>query len=130
MSSSRKPAATETSESPNGRALADDVVDALGEVKAVSTTVIDVTGKTPLTDFLVIASGNSERHLVTLRKAVLDRAAERRIKPLGVEGERSPDWILIDLGDCVVHLMRPATRAYYDLERFWSVGAGPEPAVT
>ncbi len=106
----------------SGRELADAVVTALDEVKAVDTTVIDVRGKTPLTDYLVITSGNSDRHLATLKDAVLKCAAQRRVRPLGIEGESGSEWILIDLGDCVVHLMRPATRAFYDLERLWSVG--------
>lgn len=124
MSSSRRPAAIGTVEAANpGAELAEAVVAALDEVKAVNTVVIDVRGKTPLTDYLVIASGNSDRHLATLKDAVLKCAAARRIRPLGVEGQAESEWILIDLADCVVHLMRPATRAFYDLERLWSVGA-------
>ena len=108
--------------------LTDAVVTALEDVKAVAIMVIDVCGKTSLTDYLVIASGNSDRHLLTLRDVVLQAAARAGVKPLGIEGERAAEWILIDLVDCVVHLMRPATRAFYDLERLWSVG--PEPQVT
>lgn len=106
------------------------MVETLEGVKAVDIRVLDVTGKTPLTDYLVVASGNSERHLATLRNAVLERAGTEKLRVLGVEGERSPEWVLIDLGDCVVHLMRPAARAFYDLERFWSVGPRAEPAGT
>ena len=129
MNSSRKPAAIDGVEEDPGREIADAVVAALDEVKAVDVRVLDVRGKTPLTDYLVVASGNSDRHLATLKDAVLKCAAGLRVRPLGVEGEAASEWILIDLADCVVHLMRPATRAFYDIERLWSVGAAtPEPA--
>lgn len=128
MNSSRRPAVTASPETDPGRALAEAAVAALEEVKAVDIALIDVRGKTALTDYLVIASGNSERHLATLKDAVVECASARRVRPLGVEGERSSDWILIDLADCVIHLMRPAARAFYDLERFWSVGPEPETA--
>ncbi|MGA7964595.1 MAG: ribosome silencing factor [Gammaproteobacteria bacterium] len=125
MSTSKKPVATgkvKTAADPGG-ALCDALVAALEEVKAVDTMVIDVRGKTPLTDYLLVASGNSDRHLATLRNAAIECARERGVRPLGVEGDRSDsEWVLIDLADCVVHLMRPTTRAFYDLERLWSVG--------
>ena len=126
MSTSRKPAATGKAEgdADPGRLLCDALVAALEEVKAVEPVVIDVRGKTPLTDYLVVASGNSDRHLATLRQAVVEAARKHGQKPLGIEGERGDsEWVLIDLADCVVHLMRPATRAFYDLERLWSMDA-------
>lgn len=127
MNSSRRAAVTDRVEDDPGGVLAEAVVQALAEVKAVDIRVLDVRGKTPLTDYLVIASGNSERHLATLKDAVLKCASERRVRPLGVEGQAESEWILIDLADCVVHLMRPDTRAFYDIERLWSVGdAAPE----
>lgn len=131
MSTSKRRAATgdvETAADPGG-ALCDALVAALEDVKAVDIAVIDVRGKTPLTDYLLVASGNSDRHLATLREATIDCARAHGVRPLGVEGDRGDsEWVLIDLGDCVVHLMRPATRAFYDLERLWSVGpAAPAP---
>ncbi len=125
MSSSRKPAVTETPERgiEAGRDLADAVVAALGEVKAVNVAVLDLRGKTSFADWFVIASGNSARHLATLKRAVLELAHKRHLRPLGVEGREDSDWQLIDLADCVVHLMRPEARAFYDLERLWSVGS-------
>lgn len=127
MSLSRRPAVIETSEeaSDPGRVLADQVTAALAEVKAVNVAVLDVRGKTPLTDYLVIASGNSARHLATMKQAVLRLSGTKYRRPLGVEGDDESDWLLIDLADCVVHLMRPTARAFYDLERLWSI---PEPA--
>lgn len=115
---------TETSDTAlkASRELTDAVVEALAEVQAVDIVVLDVSEKTSVSDYLVVASGNSARHLATLKRAVLDLARERKLRPLGTEGSEQSDWQLIDLADCVVHLMRPETRAFYDLERLWSVG--------
>ncbi len=123
MSSLRKPVVTgviDPTENPI-RELVDALQEALEATKGVDIVRIDVRGKTSLTDYLLIASGNSVRHLVALKDAVLERAKSRRVRPIGIEGEDS-DWLLVDFADCVVHLMRPETRAFYDLERLWSVG--------
>ncbi|MGH8274723.1 MAG: ribosome silencing factor [Gammaproteobacteria bacterium] len=127
MSSSKKQVVIETSEKgiEASRELTDAVVAALADVKAVNVAVLDVRGKTSLADYLVVASGNSARHLATMKRAVIELAREGGHRPLGVEGSEQSDWQLIDLADCVIHLMRPETRAFYDLERLWSVG--PEP---
>jgi len=123
VSSLRKPVVTgviDPTENPI-RELVDALQEALEATKGVDIVRIDVRGKTSLTDYLLIASGNSVRHLVALKDAVLERAKSRRVRPIGIEGEDS-DWLLVDFADCVVHLMRPETRAFYDLERLWSVG--------
>ncbi len=126
MSTLKKPVATgrvETATDPGG-ALCAALVVALKEVKAVEPVVIDVRGKTSFTDYMLVVGGNSARHLATLRDATLECARARGVRPLGVEGDGGDaEWVLIDLIDCVVHLMRPATRAFYDLERLWSVGS-------
>lgn len=124
MSSSKKPAVTETFEKSEeaSRELADALVAALVEVKAVDAVVLDVRGKTSIADYLIVASGNSARHLATMKRTVLEFARQSGLRPLGVEGEERSDWQLIDFADCVVHLMRPETRMFYDIERLWSVG--------
>jgi ribosome-associated protein len=121
-------AATETSDTAlkASRELTDAVVATLADVQAVDVAVLDVSEKTSVSDYLVVASGNSARHLNTLKRAVLDLARERNVRPLGTEGSDYSDWQLIDLADCIVHLMRPETRAFYDLERLWSVGPEDE----
>lgn len=123
MSSLRKPVVTGVIDPTENsiRELTDALQEALEAAKGVDIVRIDVRGKTSLTDYLLIASGNSVRHLVALKDAALERAKSRRVRPIGVEGEGS-DWLLVDFADCVVHLMRPETRAFYDLERLWSVG--------
>ena len=126
MNTSKQPVATgrvETVADPGG-ALCAVLVVALEAVQAVAPVVIDVRGKTSFTDYMLVAGGNSARHLATLRDATLECARARGVRPLGVEGDGGDaEWVLIDLVDCVVHLMRPATRAFYDLERLWSVGS-------
>lgn len=107
------------------KALAEALAKALESVKGIDVVLIDVREKTSITDFLVIASGNSDRHLMTMKDAVCVEAEKHRVRPIGIEGEGS-DWLLVDFGDCVVHLVRPEARAFYDLERLWSVGAALE----
>lgn len=99
------------------------VVSALEDLKAADIRVIDVTGKSPLTDRLVIASGNSSRHVKSMADKLVRRAREAGVVPLGVEGEREAEWILVDLNDVIVHLMLPRARAFYNLEKLWEVSA-------
>ena len=96
------------------------VVAAMEDAKAQEVTVLDLQGKTSLCDFMVIASDTSQRHLNTIAERVSLKAKEAGYPPLGVEGERESEWILVDLADVVVHVMLPATRAFYNLEKLWS----------
>jgi ribosome-associated protein len=95
------------------------VIDALEELKAVNPVTLDVTGMTDVMDYLVIASGTSSRHVKSLADNVCMQAKKQGLRPLGVEGEDAGDWVLVDFGDIVVHVMLPATRDFYDLERLW-----------
>lgn len=97
------------------------VVDALEDVKAVDIKVIDVHGRTSITDVLVIASGTSDRHIKALADNVVVKAKEAGIQPLGVEGQDSRDWVLVDLNDIVVHIMLPEVRDFYNLEKLWQL---------
>jgi len=100
--------------------ITDLVVDALDDLKAVDTKIVEVRGLSSVMDFLVVASGNSSRHVKSLADSVVVKAKEAGCPPIGVEGETDADWVLVDLGDVVVHVMRPAARSFYDLERLWS----------
>ena len=95
------------------------VREALDDVKARDIDVIDVRGKSSITDFMLIASGTSKRHVVSLAQAVSDKVKQAGIEPLGTEGQNDGDWVLVDLGELVVHIMMPDARSYYDLERLW-----------
>ncbi|WP_435104781.1 ribosome silencing factor [Arhodomonas sp. AD133] len=97
------------------------VVDAVEDMKAEAVTVLDVRGRTAITDFMVFASGTSRRHLRSIADRVVEFAKAADLQPLGVEGEDSSGWILVDLGDAVVHVMLPEVRDFYRLEHIWAV---------
>lgn len=103
-------------------ALLDTVRGALEELKARDVVEIDVRGKSSVTDFMVIASGTSTRHVKSIADEVVRFAKRLEVMPLGVEGEREAEWVLVDLGDVVVHVMLPRVREFYGLERLWTVG--------
>ncbi|MGH8281039.1 MAG: ribosome silencing factor [Gammaproteobacteria bacterium] len=102
--------------------LRDLVVETLQDMKAVDIRALDVRGITVLTDFMVIASGTSDRHVKSLARSVLDKAREHAMRAMGIEGEQEGEWVLVDLRDVVVHVMRPQVRDFYNLEKLWSVG--------
>ncbi|PID44628.1 MAG: ribosome silencing factor [Proteobacteria bacterium] len=95
------------------------ILDALNDLKGKDISVIDVRDKTSVTDYMIIASGTSKRHIASLAQNVITEAKEKGVPPTGSEGAGGSDWILVDLGDIVVHVMMPAAREFYDLERFW-----------
>lgn len=100
-------------------------VDALDAMKGVNVVSIDVRGRTDVMDYLVVGSGTSNRHVKSLADRVIEKAKEAGSRPLGIEGQDTGDWVLVDLGDVVVHIMLPATRDFYDLERLWNVPDRP-----
>jgi ribosome-associated protein len=102
--------------------LRERVLAALDELKAKDVREIDVRGKTSFADFLVIASGTSTRHVKSMADEVVKYAKQAGMMPLGVEGQREAEWVLVDLGDIVVHVMLPRIREFYGLERLWTVG--------
>lgn len=94
-------------------------IAALEDVKAQDIVSINVREKTSVTDFMVIASGTSNRHVKSLVDNVLEKVKEKGVRPLGSEGLDTGEWALLDLGDVVVHVMLPTARQFYDLERLW-----------
>ena len=99
------------------------VVDALEDMKAQDIHVIDVRGKTSVTDIMVISSGTSARQIKSQSERVIEKAKQHDVRPLGVEGEKEAEWILVDLGDVVVHMMQPEVRDFYHLEKLWATDA-------
>jgi ribosome-associated protein len=110
---------------PPAEALLRTVHSAVEELKARDVVEIDVRGKSSVTDFMVIASGTSTRHVKSIADEVVKFAKNLDVIPLGVEGEREAEWVLVDLGDVVVHVMLPRVREFYALERLWTVGDQP-----
>lgn len=95
---------------------------ALEQLKARDAVEIDVRGKSSVCDYMVVASGTSTRHVKSIADEVVKFAKQLDVQPLGVEGEREAEWVLVDLGDVVVHVMLPRVREFYALERLWTVG--------
>jgi ribosome-associated protein len=91
----------------------------LDDKKALDIKTIDVQGKTSVTDFMVIATGTSDRHLKSLSGYVVDAIKEIGVTPLGIEGDDGSSWVLVDLGDIILHLMTGQTREFYQLEKLW-----------
>jgi ribosome-associated protein len=103
--------------------LTDLVTASLEDLKAIDIQQVDVTGQSPLTDRFVIASGNSSRHVKSMAEKLVQKAKASGCQPLGVEGEREGEWVLVDLNDVIVHLMLPQTRAFYNLEKLWEASS-------
>jgi len=105
------------------------ILTALEDMKAEDVVELDVDGKTSVTDLLIIASGTSSRHVKSIASNVALEAKKQGKKPLGVEGETQGEWVLVDLGDIVVHVMQPHVRQFYDLEKLWSFDEPAEASV-
>ena len=93
---------------------------ALEDIKAFDVVSIDVKKLTSVADFMIIASASSSRQTKALAKNVVEKMNEINIEVIGVEGEQEGGWVLVDVGDIIVHIMTPPTRAYYNLEELWS----------
>ena len=114
----------------NSEKLIDLVVEALDDVKARDIIKLDVRDMTTVTDYMVIASGTSNRHVQALVENVAEKAKEAGHRPLGIEGEEGGEWVLLDLQDALVHVMLPKVREFYNLEKLWSLPASSGAAAT
>ena len=101
--------------------LAQLATDALDELKALNVVTLDVRKQTSITDFMVIATGTSDRHVRSIADHVIEKFREAGFPALGVEGHEYGEWVLVDLGDVVVHVMRAKTRDFYKLENLWGM---------
>lgn len=113
---------------PETQQLVDISIAALEDLKAKDTLVLDVRPLTSLADVMIITSGTSSRHVKSLADNVVEQVKKAGLRPLGMEGEREGDWILVDLAGVIVHVMQPTTRAFYDLERLWTAPAAEQKA--
>ena len=102
-------------------ALKTGVIDALADMKALEVKVLDVRGLTDIADFMVIASGTSDRHVRSVAQRVVEKTKEAGFRPHGVEGQQDSDWVLIDLNEMIVHVMLPRVREFYGLEKLWDM---------
>ncbi len=95
------------------------VIQYLEDIKAQHIVTINVSERTSVTDYMVIANGTSSRHVQAVADSVAEKVKQQGITPLGSEGRGQSDWVLIDLGDVVLHVMTAQAREFYDLERLW-----------
>lgn len=110
---------TMTSTIPDIEAMKLAVIDAIEDIKGFDITVMDVHTLTSMTHYMIVASANSSRQAKAIADNVREKLKEKNFSIRGTEGEKEGEWVLVDLDDIVVHIMVPATRAYYNLEQLW-----------
>lgn len=113
--------AAKNSRPPARAALVKTVIAALDDMKAVNVKVMDVRKVTDVADCMVLASGNSDRHVRSIADKVVEKAKAAGFRPMGMEGERDGEWVLVDLNDVIVHVMLPRVREFYALESLWEI---------
>ena len=109
------------SKAPAKPSLKTVVIDALDDMKGLDVKFLDVRGLTDIADFMVIASGTSDRHVRSVAQRVVEKAKLAGFRPHGVEGQQDGDWVLIDLNEMIVHVMLPRVREFYGLEKLWDM---------
>jgi ribosome-associated protein len=112
---------------PKITGLARNVLDALEELKGTEIKVLDVGHLTTVCDWMLICTGTSNRHVKSLADNVIAKAKEGGVRPLGAQGMEMGEWVLVDLGSVVVHVMQAQTRAFYQLEKLWDVQPAETP---
>ncbi len=110
-----------TARAPKAPSLKTVILAALDDMKALEVKFLDVRGLTDIADFMVIASGTSDRHVRSVAQRVVEKAKEAGFRPHGIEGQQDGDWVLIDLNEMIVHVMLPRVREFYGLEKLWDM---------
>jgi ribosome-associated protein len=108
------------SKSPDAQETLRLILARLDDMKAEDTITIDLAGKTSIADSMIVTSGRSNRHVVSIADSAVEGLEKAGVKGIRVEGKRNGDWVLIDAGDVIVHVFRPEVRAFYNLEKMWS----------
>jgi ribosome-associated protein len=97
------------------------ILEALDDMKALEVKFLDVRGLTDIADFMVIASGTSDRHVRSVAQRVVEKAKAAGFRPHGIEGQQDGDWVLIDMNEMIIHVMLPRVREFYGLEKLWDM---------
>ncbi len=101
--------------------LRDIALSALDDMKAKEVVCLDVKPLTSMADYMIVASGTSSRHVKSMADNVVENSKKNGCQPIGVEGDAGAEWVLVDLGAVIAHIMLPDTRKFYDLEKLWSM---------
>jgi len=117
----KKPNRSKKPKAPKRPVLADLALEVLDDLKAQSVVSLDVRHLTSMTDVMIIASGRSDRHVRSVAQALVERCTAEGFEAIGVEGQQSGEWVLVDLGDVIVHVMQPKAREFYSLEKLWDI---------
>ncbi len=110
----------------NSEKLSELVIAVLDDGKAQNIVKLDVRELTTVTDYMIVASGTSNRHVRALADAVAEKSREAGHRPSGIEGEEGSEWVLLDLQDALVHVMLPRVREFYNLEKLWCLSPATE----
>ncbi|MGL4601287.1 MAG: ribosome silencing factor [Plesiomonas sp.] len=102
-----------------GQQLQDFIIDKIDDLKGQQITALNVQGKSSITDYMVICTGTSTRHVISVAEYVAKEAKLAGVELMGIEGTQTGDWVIVDLGDVIVHVMQEESRAAYQLERLW-----------
>ena len=102
-----------------GKALQDFLIDKIDDLKGQDIIAIDVHGRSSITDCMIICTGTSSRHVASIADHVVQESRAAGLMPLGVEGEAIADWVVVDLGDVIVHVLQDESRRLYELEKLW-----------
>jgi ribosome-associated protein len=100
--------------------LAELVIETLEDNKAINIQTLDVRDLTSMADLMIIASGTSSKQVIAIAEKLIEKTKKNKVPPYGSEGKQYGEWVLVDLGDIIVHIMHPSTRAHYQLEKLWS----------
>lgn len=103
-----------------GKALQDFVIDKIDDLKGQDIIAIDVKGKSSITDCMIICTGTSTRHVMSIADHVVQESRAAGLIPLGIDGKNTADWVVVDLGEVIVHVMQEESRVLYELEKLWS----------
>ena len=103
-----------------GQTLHAFIADKIDDLKGRDIVTLDVRGKSSITDCMIICSGNSNRHVCSIAEHVAEELRHAGLQPLGIEGQSEGEWVLVDMGEVIIHVMQDETRALYQLEKLWS----------